>query len=602
MEEDNVVLQESYLLEIFDIAKYAASIEDAKSYRKATDMLVDGMFSYVRKQMDLKETYQRGLVFTETYIELMNQIFGMICKQEDNFFAHDTWLISVWYNPTHYVPLSEDFLSYIWRYVLNVIDADKEDWFMSYWTYADQYFRFYIEDNVEIRNNPLFQRQKKLLKQMHLGIGAYMLYKQKSSLVRKILNFTQTMPASYSLLDNTFSQIIDDMSRIYELMEHPLLLTKKYMMSGLMNDVNSDSYVAGKFNAYFALLMVRLSELNYNVSYCEPYQMPYIKDDSDIATLQEQIKYVNILKHFLSDIEFRKALSNVGYSEKQKNRALGTLGRYLRELETKIKNIEKHPQTDQAKVIYIKKNLIQEIHSQKLYLPVKEDSALSVDIAVDEYYSGQTWEISKEDIALYMDRLSANLEEALISYMLMQESQFYNSFFLLNKPVATYTIRFIDLMSAWRKLGIDNNFVILSMGVYLGTYIDLYGKDELFEFENGEGSFNEAKIISVRSSMRCFLIIPKELLPYVVHTKIEGGIHANGVKCIDEASSLYSNVDDLDADTNRILHVKRKVNIVHKKGFTKYVMLKVEYRTDSSTFDLEKIEDLKKFIATNNNI
>ena len=65
MEEDNVVLQESYLLEIFDIAKYAALIEDAKSYRKATDMLVDGMFSYVRKQMDLKETYQRGLVFTE---------------------------------------------------------------------------------------------------------------------------------------------------------------------------------------------------------------------------------------------------------------------------------------------------------------------------------------------------------------------------------------------------------------------------------------------------------------------------------------------------------------------------------------------------------
>ena len=87
-----------------------------------------------------------------------------------------------------------------------------------------------------------------------------------------------------------------------------------------------------------------------------------------------------------------------------------------------------------------------------------------------------------------------------------------------------------------------------------------------------------------------------------MHTKIEGGIHTNGVKCIDEASCLYSNVDDLDADTNRILHVKRKVNIVHKKVFTKYVMLKVEYRTDSSTFDLEKIEDLKKFIATNNNI
>lgn len=86
--------------------------------------------------------------------------------------------------------------------MLNVIDANKEDWFMSYWTYAEQYYWFCIETNMQSRNAPLFQKQSALLKLMHLGFGAYLLFKKKYSLLKKILNFTQTMPASYCLLDD----------------------------------------------------------------------------------------------------------------------------------------------------------------------------------------------------------------------------------------------------------------------------------------------------------------------------------------------------------------------------------------------------------------
>ncbi len=49
MEKDN-----SYLLEIFDIAKYAVSIEDEKVYRRAKDMLLEELYAYIQEQLNCK--------------------------------------------------------------------------------------------------------------------------------------------------------------------------------------------------------------------------------------------------------------------------------------------------------------------------------------------------------------------------------------------------------------------------------------------------------------------------------------------------------------------------------------------------------------------
>lgn len=74
---------------------------------------------------------------------------------------------------------------------------------------------------------------------------------------------------------------------------------------------------------------------------------------------------------------------------------------------------------------------------------------------------------------------------------------------------------------------------------------------------------------------------------------------AKDLKCIDEDSALYSNVESLTPDNN-VLVVKRKVDIIHKEKITKYIMLKVEYRNDSLLFDLDKISKIDQFIVTKN--
>lgn len=591
--------KKSYLLEVFDIAKYAVLIEDERTYRRAIQMLMEDMYTDINAQLENDNIIEKGICFSEVQIDLMRQILNLTCKSDNNFFTHDSMLVNIWFPLNQYVPLSDEAWNFIWYFITNVVDVDKEDWLISYWTFADQYYRFTLKDNVKAVHDENLKRQKLRFKQFHLVLCAYMLYREKYSLLKKLLNFTQTIPPTYSLIDNTFEEIVSDMDSIYQLIEYPLLLTNMYRMSGLDHDVNSDVYVAGKFNQYFTLLLVRLNDMDYNVSYCDPLAFPQIKPDAEIHDLKELIRYTDILIHFLNDEAFAQMLSLFGYDSEYKANSLELVNKYHDEIAKLIDDKINNPQTDPEKIALIKQNLINEIRSQRLYLPTKEVSKIEGDIEYEEYFCGQSLEVSIEDVAKYQDRLSANMEEALVEAMLMQERSSYNRFFYYNRPAATCTIRFKDLMKAWEKLGIDKNFTILSMGVYLGTFTDLYGKHPSFEYTNGNGNFNGAVILGLQSSMRAFVIIPTESLPYVEHIDIEGN-ELNKFSCIDEQTKLYSNVEILDAKENKVLTVARKNRLVHKRNFTKYILLKVSYSSDSSLLDLDKIESLDNFITENN--
>lgn len=588
MEKDN-----SYLLEIFDIAKYAVSIEDEKVYRRAKDMLLEELYAYIQEQLNSKETKKRGICFTEVQIDLMKQVLNMTCKSDNNFFSHDSFLINIWFFPTQYVPISEDTWQIIWNFVTQVVDAGNEEWFLSYWTFAEQFYRFYLEDRYDI--DASVSKQKSIFKQFHLALGAYLWHKGKYNLLKQILYFTQTLPPSYPLMDNTLIEIFNDIKRIYDLKEHPLELTKRYMMSDMVNDVHSDVYIARMFNSYFALLMLRLKDMDYNVSYCDSQSFPLIDPDSSIQGLNEQIKHADILLYFLNDKDFTNKSQKIGYNSDDSQKSKDLLKGYKSEVEKAIKEKVENPKPDPQKINYIKQQLLEEIINQKLYLPIEQDSKLgNINVSRESFYTIQSLEVPKEDIAKYMDRISANMEEALVSSLLIQEQQQYNRFFLLNKPVIKYTVRFKDLMVALERLKVNDKHIILSMGVYLGTFIDLYGEHPLFSFSAGTGSFNQADIRSIPSSMRVFVIMLEEVLPYVEHTEMDSK-ESNGLKCIDTDSWLYSNVDTLTAKNN-VLTVKRKVNLVHNTRFTKYVMLKVEYNNDSSVFDIDKIESIDHFI------
>ena len=84
------------LLEIFDIAKYAALIEDEKTYREACQMLSDEMHAYVDSKSQQDEIRTKGLEFLPIHIDLMKQILNMMTLAPLYFFALRKVLI--WFN------------------------------------------------------------------------------------------------------------------------------------------------------------------------------------------------------------------------------------------------------------------------------------------------------------------------------------------------------------------------------------------------------------------------------------------------------------------------------------------------------------------------
>lgn len=234
----------------------------------------------------------------------------------------------------------------------------------------------------------------------------------------------------------------------------------------------------------------------------------------------------------------------------------------------------------------------EELSSQKLALPTLKDSNLRNQTTSKEILCTTELQLSKKDYAKYFPRISANLEEALISSILIQERHAYQRFYLLNHSQKTFTIRFKDLMKALDEMKLDDSFIILSMGVFLGNYETIYGKQQSFCVnDNGEYTYNKVRIMSLASSMSSFVIIKKDKLPYIKHVETKDA----SVVSIDEESKLYSNIDDINKD-NTILKVMRTMSIVQSESPTKYVLLRIKYNSDSSEHDLNKICDIKNFI------
>ena len=133
--KENNNKSEQKLLELFDIAKYADRIEDEKVFRNAELVIYNQFYKYLHSLSQDNESINQGVRFTDEQVELIKSVTRQICKPERNFFSSSTLLISIWFPPTKYIPYHLETWRQLWYVLTNVIDAGKDDWFMTYWSF-----------------------------------------------------------------------------------------------------------------------------------------------------------------------------------------------------------------------------------------------------------------------------------------------------------------------------------------------------------------------------------------------------------------------------------------------------------------------------------
>lgn len=577
------------LLELYDIARYADRIEDAKIFKKAEMKILEKFNSYIGNIMRVDENAKtNGIGFTGEQTELILSYMRQICKPQRNFFTTSTLLVSIWYPMQVFVPMNQETWRLTWHVLTNVIDAGKDEWFMSYWSFAEQYYRFQLDsgrENTTRKPNELFCRQQRYFKEFHLVIQAYILYKENYSLLERVMNFSHVFPKDYILVDNILEDIIDDVIRLNK---RPFpYLSNNYMMAREAEDILSDERIFAIILKYLALLLYRLKKIP-NDLYLNHYRYREV-DYDNVNSLQMGIQCISLLQDSINNDDVVKAAKKLKYYTATSCDEMNTiLKEKKKQFHDKKEDLYNNPKISKEKIEEIKNRLIREAKNCKglYYVPTENDSDLKDDIENLLFTCSVNFELPVEDVAEGMVRQSSNLESTMIHALLLQEKDNYCRYFVLNKPKCFYTIRFEDIPKAFDKLCLNENLVILSFGVQLSSFDYLFKDNKCFKNdENGNMSYNGARIIDLQSTMIVLVVINKSDLPYMY--RYDYG--SDDLKCIDSETKLYSNIDNIN-NNSRNLVIAWDSMLTRKKASADYVMLSIKHISGSLLYDIDKIK------------
>ena len=117
--------------------------------------------------------------------------------------------------------------------------------------------------------------------------------------------------------------------------------------------------------------------------------------------------------------------------------------------------------------------------------------------------------------------------------------QHYNVLFLMHRADASFQIRFSEIKSALKALGVDGRYAVIT-SFFLGTYDDLYGGDIALKETDYGYQYGEVPIYRVPSHEDHLIVMRKELLPRYEAKVFEGP--NKEYRLINEQHLLYSNL------------------------------------------------------------
>ena len=168
--------------------------------------------------------------------------------------------------------------------------------------------------------------------------------------------------------------------------------------------------------------------------------------------------------------------------------------------------------------------------------------------------------------------------------------QHYNVQFLVHRAEASYLIRFSEIKNAFKSLGVDERFAVIT-SIFLGTYDELYGGDiALKETEFGY-QYGETSIYRIPWHEAQLIVMRKEFLPRC-EAKIYEGSNAE-YKLINEQDLLYSNIFNMKDEGDGVgLAMMRDIRFHYPddKDF-RYIKLVVD-RMERVDSELNKIRSI----------
>lgn len=570
------------LTEIFQIQKYASDKDNEELFGNITTSISVYLNSYRKNKRDD--------VAIDVW-KMFRELYKQHSKRDNHFFSNRNLIVSYFFSPEEQIFLSEEEYIYIWQTVDAVVHADNESWVYNYWTYANQYYMFTLDHYSKDEELKL---QQKRFKEQHFMIGALLTYNHKYVLLKRLMYFSNALPPTYDLVPSSFNLIILQLKSLIEKKDMPIELTKRYLMIGAPQDVSSDGFILSYTYKYASLLLIRLFTVNdWNITYSNPMGLPEISSDYTVEDLNEEVYMMNRLKHNISSwFEEKDAIrQTIGEGRVVVDDVLNLCDEYIEKCKKQIETLDKLMEVDPEKQEYIKSHLLSALKDYPLALPIFGD------INTDDYErkiinNYVKFQIDKKILKVGTNVNASNLPDVIVGHLNELAYKAYNYLFLIQSSVRNVRIAYKDIERVLDVIGVNKELVVLSLGVYLGNYEALYGKDDdKFVDMDGFRTYKDCNIYSIPSTQQSIVVMQKSDIPFVKEEKLEDD---KGLEQIDEEGFFYSNIDSIKdlSEEVQYLIVDRGLYLYSKKRF-RYIRLNVDYNSGFET-DMNKVNEARE--------
>lgn len=572
------------LTEIFQIQKYASDKDNEELFGNITTSIFVYLNSYRKNKRDD--------VAIDVW-KMFRELYKQHSKRDNHFFSNRNLIVSYFFSPEEQIFLSEEEYIYIWQTVDAVVHADNESWVYNYWTYANQYYMFTLDHYS--KNDEELKLQQERFKEQHFMIGALLTYNHKYVLLKRLMYFSNALPPTYNLVPSSFNIIILQLKSLIVKKDVPIELTKRYLMIGAPQDVSSDAFILSYAYKYASLLLIRLFTVNdWNITYSNPMGLPEISSDYTVEDLNEEVYMMNRLKHNISSwFEEKDAIrQTIGEGRVVVDDVLNLCDEYIERCKKQIETLNNSMEVDPEKQEYIKLHLLSAIKDYPLALPIFGD------INTDDYErkiinNYVKFQIDKEILKVGTNVNASNLPDVIVGHLNELAYKAYNLLFLIQSSVRNVRIAYKDIKRVLDVIGVNEKNAVLSLGVYLGNYEAIYGKedDDKFEDKDGYRTYKGCNIYSIPSTQQSIVVMQKSDIPFIRKEKLADD---NNLDLIDEKEFFYSNIDkieDLSEDVQYLI-VNRGLYLYSKERF-RYIRLNVDYNSGFET-DMNKVKEARE--------
>lgn len=545
-----------------------------------------------------------GVVYPEDYYTITYKIIealGSVRNTQLNFLAYRSvggvWLLGEWeenrISPRTYFSL--------WQNLKLCLTYDRPDFIMYYWENASQHFNMQLKSvrpehaaNWSVTNGEAIsarQQERMQYLEFNFALGALLLYRKEYTTLRRLVNYTSSIPPEFVLLPSMMGEVCHWFFYFCNSFSDSLThVDVKYPFPELDGAMAKESILSG-IRDYIALLFLRQYDLYQYYYQLDPVEGPSVPQKQADKVLW--LDNVNLLEeHVRAMIDKHEVLKGVGLSVTNEERLQGRvipaplemIGRLKNALETSIQinlqtqeiSAEKYQQFKQVTA-----EVLLETFQNYEALMNQEDVGNDV---VNTIIAGNSQVFDKSAFAADQGVTHLNFDSIMANVI---ANQFNGGVLYAFNRISSvrYLLEGKDFFEAIRKMGVNQDYIIISFGTNIEALKSSYGATvdwpctHLSYAASNNVNFNEG-----------VFVLPKSSLPKFVYKSPETEEVAKyELQELDRDHGLWASVVDLfkNAEIRQMQKAAREEDLYTKVLIFIFLQCVISFKKETTCARIE---------------